>query len=86
MPTLRKISSAEKFTALKVELDTNLVEAMDKIEGKISGYALVIWDQRGEFAVAYSCDTGPIGTGRLPEFVKEAVFWGTTQTSGGEEE
>jgi len=59
---------------------------MDKIEGKIAGYALVIWDQRGEFAVAYSCESGPIGSGRLPEFVKEAVFWGTTQTSEGEEE
>lgn len=85
MGNLRKISSAEKFAALKAELDSELAAAMEKIDGKIAGYALVVWDQRGEFSVAYSCETGPIGSGRLPEFVKEAVFWGTTQASGEDE-
>lgn len=39
----------------------------------LSGFALVTWDARGNTAVGYYTDTGPVGDSLMPAFVHDAL-------------
>lgn len=44
-----------------------------KVGSGIAGFALVVWDERGDMRTAYDATRGPIGPALVPTLVSDAL-------------
>jgi hypothetical protein len=47
--------------------------ACDQVGDEIAGFALVVWDSRGDMRTAYDAARGPIGPALVPTLVSDAL-------------
>jgi hypothetical protein len=47
--------------------------AIDQMGDDIAGFALVVWDQRGDMRTAYDAERGPISFALVPTLVSDAL-------------
>jgi hypothetical protein len=47
--------------------------ACDQVGDDIAGFALVVWDKRGDMRTAYDAERGPIGPALVPTLVSDAL-------------
>jgi hypothetical protein len=47
--------------------------ACDQVGDEIAGFAIVVWDSRGDMRTAYDAARGPIGPALVPTLVSDAL-------------
>ena len=47
--------------------------AVDQLRDDISGFAIVVWDNKGDLRSAYDATRGPIGPALVPTLVSDAL-------------
>lgn len=68
----RQRRNARDAAQLREELVEKCGCALSDIE-HIAGYALVVWDSRGDMRSAYNAAQGPIGPALVPTLVADAL-------------
>jgi hypothetical protein len=46
---------------------------VDQLGDEISGFAIVVWDKKGDLRSAYDATRGPIGPALVPTLVSDAL-------------
>ena len=47
--------------------------AAEQVGDQIAGFAIVVWDERGDMRSAYDATRGPIGPALVPTLVSDAL-------------
>lgn len=48
-------------------------EALEQLNNDVSGFAIVIWDKKGNLHSAYDVEPGPVGLALMPTLVSDAL-------------
>jgi hypothetical protein len=68
----RQHRAAKDLAELREELIEKCSGAIAELEN-VAGFALVVWDSRGEMRSAYNAAQGPIGPALVPTLVADAL-------------
>jgi hypothetical protein len=68
----RQHRAAKDLAELREELLEKCCSAITEL-GDVAGFALVVWDSRGEMKSAYNAAQGPIGPPLVPTLVADAL-------------
>jgi hypothetical protein len=59
--------------SMRQDLFSRCRAAADQMGDDIAGFAIVVWDQRGEMRTSYNTTRGPIGPALVPTLVSDAL-------------
>lgn len=68
----RQHRAAKNLAELREELLEKCRSAIAELDD-VAGFALVVWDSRGEMRSAYNAAQGPIGPALIPTLVADAL-------------
>lgn len=63
----------EEAKRLRENLFLRCRQAIDQMGDDIAGFALVVWDERGDLRTAYNAENGPISFALVPTLVSDAL-------------
>jgi hypothetical protein len=73
--TIHEINpSKERADIIVRELNNSVRRAIEVLGTDISGYAVVVWDRRGECHSSVCDEDGPIGPNMIPMYVHDALL------------